>query len=71
MTPSIRKPAGILLLICGIALYAGGVALLAPQLAQLPHWALVPVYLLLGIAWLAPLAPLLRWMQTGRWGASK
>ncbi|UIJ47403.1 DUF2842 domain-containing protein [Sphingomonas cannabina] len=27
------------------------------------------IYLVAGIAWIAPLKPLLRWMETGRWRA--
>jgi hypothetical protein len=26
-------------------------------------------YLVVGIGWIAPLKPLIRWMETGRWSA--
>lgn len=71
MTPSPRKPIGILLLLFGLVLYAGLVAMAAPWLAQLPGLAVVPVYLFLGLIWLVPLGPLLRWMATGCWTAPK
>ena len=33
-------------------------------------WPLQALYfLVMGIAWIAPLKPLLRWMHTGRWRA--
>ncbi|KPF77607.1 hypothetical protein IP88_05740 [alpha proteobacterium AAP81b] len=65
--PSWRKPAGIFLMIFYIAVYAGLVAAFADQLATLPQAVQVIVYLVLGIAWIAPLKPLMLWMNTGRW----
>lgn len=67
MTPSGRKPAGVLLLVAGIAAYAGAVALLAPVIGAMPRLAQLPVYAILGVLWILPLGPLLRWMETGRW----
>ncbi len=67
MEPSWRKPAGVLGLLVYLALYAGGVAVLSPWIGQLPSLLQALVYLLLGLAWLLPLGPLLRWMGTGQW----
>ena len=67
MKPSGRKPAGVLLILAGLALYAAGVALLAPAIGALPRLAQLPVYAFLGVLWILPLGPLLRWMETGRW----
>ena len=64
--PTWRIPAGILLLLVGIALYAFGVLLLSPLIEQLPVLAQTVVYLVLGIAWLLPLRRFLIWMETGR-----
>jgi hypothetical protein len=35
-------------------------------LSSWPALAQAPVYLFLGVIWIAPLRPLLRWMETGR-----
>lgn len=67
MTPSGRKPAGVLLIVAGLAAYAAGVATLAPLIGTLPPLAQLPVYAILGVLWILPLRPLLRWMETGRW----
>ena len=64
--PSPRKPFGVLLIVAGIAVYAGLVVALSGPIGRLPPLAQAPVYLVLGIAWIAPLKPLLRWMEAGR-----
>jgi predicted membrane channel-forming protein YqfA (hemolysin III family) len=66
MEPSLRKPVGIfvmLTLIIAVAVLAGT---LSPGIATL-HWALQALaYITLGISWIIPLKPLLRWMETGK-----
>ncbi len=67
--PTWRIPAGILLLLAALAVYAGLVAhYAAPWIAGWPALAQVPVYLALGVVWLLPLRRFLIWMETGRWG---
>lgn len=66
MTPSPRKPFGVLLIVVLLIAYAVLVASLAPWLSRLPALAQAPIYLLLGVIWIAPLRPLLRWMETGQ-----
>lgn len=68
MEPSWRKPVGILALLVYLAAYAGGVATLGAWLGRLPMLLEVLLYVVLGVAWLLPLGPLLRWMNTGQWG---
>ena len=65
MEPSWRKPMGILGLLVYLALYAGGVGALGEWLGRLPTIVEIVLYLLLGVAWLLPLGPLLRWMNGG------
>jgi hypothetical protein len=67
--PSWRKPAGIGLILLLITVWAVVVVTVAERLGTLPWpvWALY--YLVAGIAWVLPLKPLLRWMETGRWRA--
>ena len=70
--PTWRIPIGIIALILGVLLYAGLIArYLAPWLAGWPALAQLPLYLLLGLAWLAPLRRFLIWMETGRWTAAE
>ncbi|WP_375285852.1 DUF2842 domain-containing protein [Sphingomonas sp.] len=69
MTPSWRKPAGMLMILALIALWCVLIASFSAQLARLPGWAQLLVYLVTGIVWITPMKPLLRWMETGRWRA--
>jgi len=71
MTPSSRKPAGVLAIVVGLVVYAGAVSRLLGPIGQLPWYGAVPLYLLLGCLWLLPLKPLLQWMETGSWRAPK
>ena len=65
--PSWRKPAGALLILFLIAIWCGIVLALSGSIGRLHPLAQAPIYLFLGIAWITPLKPLLRWMETGRW----
>ena len=63
--PSSRKLAGIALILLLIVLWAAFVASLAPIVGRWPIIVQAPFYLIMGIAWIIPLKPLVRWMQTG------
>jgi hypothetical protein len=67
--PSWRKPLGMLLMILYITLYALAVSALAERISALPLWLEAIVYLVAGLAWIAPLKPVILWMNTGRWSA--
>lgn len=68
--PTWRIPAGLMLLLAGLMVYAGLVArYIAPWIAPWPALAQVPVYIVLGVVWLLPLRRFLIWMETGRWSA--
>ena len=65
MKPTWRKPAGIFLILLLIAVWSVLVATVADRLAGAP-WPLQALFFLIaGIAWIVPLKPLLRWMETG------
>ena len=67
--PSWRIPVGVLALVLALGAYALLIAdLLAPLIAPWPALAQVPIYLVLGVAWLLPLKRFLIWMETGRFG---
>lgn len=63
MTPSWRKPAGMFGILAYIAVWAVIVASFSNEIARLwwPFQALL--YCVLGIIWIAPLKPVLRWME--------
>jgi len=67
MQPSWRKPAGILAILLLILLWAVLVATFAEAIGRWPVLAQALFYLLTGLVWIAPLRPLLRWAETGRW----
>ena len=64
--PSWRKPAGIFLILLLIAVWAVLVASVAGLIEGWPTLLQLPFYIAAGIAWILPLKPLLRWMETGR-----
>lgn len=69
LEPSWRQPFGILLILVWIALWSVVAVTLSGAIAGL-HWAVhAAYYLIAGIAWILPLKPLLKWMETGRWRA--
>ena len=68
MEPSSRKAAAIALILLLILLWAALVASLAQVIGKWPVLVQAAFYLVMGLAWIAPLKPLLRWSQTGRWG---
>ena len=69
--PTWRKPAGILLILLLIAVWAFLVASLIELMPDLP-WPIETVfYVVAGIVWILPLRPLLSWMETGNWRAPK
>ena len=63
--PSPRKLAGIGLILAIIVLWATFVASLSPFVGKWPVLAQAPYYLFVGVAWVFPLKPLIRWIQTG------
>lgn len=71
MEPSWRKPAGMLAILGLIAAVAGLVGSFSAEIARLPALVQGLVYVICGIVWIAPLKPLLAWMETGRFRAPR
>ena len=67
MSPSSRKGAGIAIILLLILIWAVLVASLAPVIGKFPILVQGAFYLFMGIVWISPLKPLLRWTGTGRW----
>jgi hypothetical protein len=64
--PSYRTLIGIALILLLIVVWAAFVASLAQIVGAWPILVQAPFYLFVGIVWIIPLKPLLRWIQTGR-----
>jgi hypothetical protein len=65
--PSWRKPAGALGIVGLILVWAVLVTSLSGTIGQW-HWTgQLLFYVATGNVWIAPLKPLLLWMETGRW----
>ena len=64
--PSSRKLAAIAMILLLILAWAALVASLAQSVSRWPVLVQAPFYLFMGIAWIIPLKPLIRWSQTGR-----
>ena len=67
MTPTWRKPAGMLAILLLIALWCVAVVSLSGIVGTWAWPLQLGFYLVTGMVWIAPLKPLLRWMETGRW----
>jgi hypothetical protein len=69
MTPSWRKPFGMLVILLLIAIWVIGVASLSRIVGNWPVLVQLGFYLITGIVWiwLLPMRRLLAWMETGNW----
>jgi hypothetical protein len=66
--PTWRIPVGVLALLAALTVYALAIARwIAPLIADWPGLTQLPVYIALGLVWLLPMKPYLKWMETGRW----
>ena len=64
--PSWRKGAGIVLILLLILIWAALVASLSSWVGRWPVIVQAAFYLIMGIAWIIPLKPLIRWSQSDR-----
>ena len=67
--PTWRKPAGALGILLFVLVWVVVVATFSAEISAMPVLAQLPLYIVFGILWIAPLKPVLRWMETGRWRA--
>lgn len=64
-SPNLRPLAGIALILLLIVVWATFVASLAHLVGRWPILVQAAFYLIMGIVWIIPLKPLVRWMVTG------
>ena len=67
--PSYRKLIGIALILLLIVAWAAFVASMARIVGGWPILVQAPYYLVMGLVWIVPLKPLVRWIQTGSFRA--
>ena len=67
--PTWRKPAGILAILLLITVWVFLIVSLSSYIGQIHILAQAFVYLIAGIVWIAPLRPLMIWMETGSFKA--
>jgi hypothetical protein len=67
MTPSWRKPVGMLGILLLILIWCVAITSLSGVVGSC-HWlAQLVFYLFTGLIWITPMKPMLRWMEVGRW----
>jgi hypothetical protein len=71
IAPSSRKLIAVALILLLILFWAGFVATLAPIVSRWPILVQAPYYLIMGITWIIPLKPLIRWSQSGHFRAPR
>ena len=65
--PTWRIPVGLFGLLLALTIYGIVIARYVPELIGGWHaLAQTAVYIVLGLIWLLPLGPFLKWMETGR-----
>jgi hypothetical protein len=69
MEPSPRKLVGIAAIVLLILVWTAFVASMAQVVGGWPVLVQAPFYLVMGLAWIIPLKPLVRWIQTGSFRA--
>ncbi|MGB7404690.1 MAG: DUF2842 domain-containing protein [Pacificimonas sp.] len=67
--PKLRKPLGVIAMILLIFAYVVLVIGLFPMIADLHVFVQTPIWIILGIAWIFPMKPLVRWIELGKWRA--
>ena len=69
--PSSRNLAGLALILLLVVIWAAFVASFARIVGKWPVLVQAPFYLFMGIIWIIPLKPLVRWIQTGSFRSNR
>lgn len=65
--PSWRKPFGTFMILTLITIWAVLIASMSGWIGKAHILVQAVFYLIAGIAWIFPVRPLLKWMETGKW----
>ncbi|MFM9976946.1 MAG: DUF2842 domain-containing protein [Sphingomonadaceae bacterium] len=65
-SPSLRKPLGTLAILVWISAWTIVALLLADYVLTASWFAQLVYFAVIGVIWIAPLKPVLVWMETGR-----
>jgi hypothetical protein len=67
MKPTWRKPFGMFLILAMIIFWSWVIASFSAEIGRLHVILQIAVFAVTGILWIAPLKPLLLWMDQGKW----
>ena len=65
--PSWRKPAGALGIVFYVMIWVVLIASFSAEIGSLPILVQLLIYIAMGVVWIMPLKPVLRWMELGKW----
>lgn len=65
--PSLRRSFGIIALFIGLMVYALFAVWVFDPVSRLHPLLQMPIWLVLGVAWIFPVKPLMIWIETGKW----
>jgi predicted membrane channel-forming protein YqfA (hemolysin III family) len=65
--PTLRKPIGVFIILIMIGILGWAIGTFASDVGRLHVLIQAVIYLIAGVVWIAPLKPLLRWMETSKW----
>jgi len=65
--PSWRKPVGALGIILYIIFWVVLITTFSSEIGSLPILVQLLIYIAMGVVWITPLKPVLRWMELGKW----
>ncbi len=67
MKPTWRKPFGMFLILAMIIFWSWAIVSFSTEIGRLHIILQIAAFAVTGILWIAPLKPLLRWMELGKW----
>jgi uncharacterized membrane protein len=59
-----RKPLAAIAILTIIAVWIFLVGTIGSRITEWPFWAQLPFYIIAGVAWILPVRPVLRWMNS-------
>ncbi|RIJ28866.1 DUF2842 domain-containing protein [Henriciella algicola] len=66
--PIMRKPLAAIAILAIIAIWIFLVGTIGSHMTDWPFWLELPFYIIAGVAWILPVRPVLRWMNSAEPG---